>query len=198
MSLSYDDGPTPSTSSLLSALGKANLRVTFFDLGGQAELFPLAVRQEVRFGHAVGNHSYDHPDLTTLTADAVTTQLARTQQILAPLIGYRPTLMRPPYGAINDAVRSATSGLDLTPVIWNVDTVDWSRPSTADIVASALTVRPGGFVLMHDGYPNTIAAVPQIAAGLAARGLCAGRIVPSQIPTVAWEGLDFPATVARW
>ena len=198
VSLSYDDGPTASTPALLRALRKADLEVTFFNLGRQAEQFPGSVIEERRDGHAIGNHSYDHPDLTMATGEEIATQLQRTQQILTPLAGRKPTLFRPPYGAINDTVRAAADAAGLTPVIWTVDTVDWSSPSTASIVASALTVKSGGFVLMHDGYPNTIAAVPAIAAGLAKRGLCAGRIVPSATPTVAWEGLSFPASVTRW
>jgi peptidoglycan/xylan/chitin deacetylase (PgdA/CDA1 family) len=106
--------------------------------------------------------------------------------------------MRPPYGAINDTVRAVDAQLGLIDVIWTVDTVDWNGVSTAKIVSSALTVQADGFILMHDGYPNTIAAVPQIAAGLAAKGLCPGRIVYSATGTNAWEGLDFPATVAPW
>jgi len=198
VSLSYDDGPTASTPALLRALRQADLRATFFNVGEHAEKFPAHVVQTRQAGHAIANHSYDHPDLTSLTADEVDSQLRRTQQILAPLAGRTPTLFRPPYGAINDTVRLVASRLNVTPVIWTVDTQDWAGPSTASIVASALTVRPGGFVLMHDGYPNTTAAVPGIALGLAKRGLCAGRIVASATPTVAWEGLDFPAAVVRW
>ncbi|MEY2468930.1 MAG: hypothetical protein QOF21_1628 [Actinomycetota bacterium] len=198
VSISYDDGPTASTPTLLRALRRADLMATFFDVGERATVYPAYVVQERQDGHVIANHSYDHPDLTTLTAADDDSQLRRTQQILTPLAGKTPTLFRPPYGAINDTVRQVASGLNLTPVIWTVDTEDWAGPSTSSIVARALTVKPGGFVLMHDGYPNTIAAVPGIASGLAKRGLCAGRIVPSATPTQAWEGLDFPASVVQW
>jgi peptidoglycan/xylan/chitin deacetylase (PgdA/CDA1 family) len=174
------------------------MRATFFDVGERAQALPQYVRDQVADGHEVANHSYDHPDLTLLSEAGVRSQLERTQTVLTPLAGYAPDVMRPPYGAINDTVRTVSGQLGLLPVIWTIDTVDWSGVSTAKIVSAALGVQPGGFVLMHDGYANTIAAVPQIAAGLRARGLCAGRIVYSDTPTVAWEGLSFPATVATW
>jgi peptidoglycan/xylan/chitin deacetylase (PgdA/CDA1 family) len=197
VSLSYDDGPTTSTPALLRALERAELRVTFFDVGERAEAFPSYVTSQHRAGHAVANHSYDHADLTTLP-DSGYEQFARTQAILTPLAGSAPTFYRPPYGATSPEVRAAAARLSLTEVSWTVDTNDWASPSTNAIVSAALSVRAGGFVLMHDGYPNTLAAVPKIAAGLASRGLCAGRIVPSSTPTNAWEGLDFPAAVAAW
>lgn len=174
------------------------MRATFFDIGTNAQTYPQRVRDTVAAGHQVGNHTYDHPDLTTVSATEVQRQLSTTQNILTNLVGSTPTLMRPPYGAINDTVRTAAGQLGLTPVIWTVDTVDWSGVTTAQIVSEALKVQPGGFVLMHDGKPNTIAAVPEIAKGLAQRGLCAGRVVYSSTPTQAWEGLSFNATVVAW
>ena len=196
--LTYDDGPTATTSTLLAALAKAHVRATFFDLGKQAEAFPSAVQAEVAGGHAVGNHTYDHQDLTSLDQAGVLAEIDRTQAILAPLTGYVPDLFRPPYGASNAAVWDDIDSRALTTVIWTTDTNDWAGPTTASIVADALTVPPGGAVLMHDGYPNTIAAVPLIAAGLAQRGLCAGRIVGSEFPVRVWDGLDYWATAVPW
>ena len=198
VNLSFDDGPTTSTPALLTALRRANLRATFFNVGQWTERYPDYVRQEHTAGHQIGNHTYDHTDLTTLSPTDRLAQLTRTQGILQALTGYAPTFMRPPYGAINDDVRATTDAVGLTPIIWTVDTVDWSGVSTKSIVSAALSVQSGGFVLMHDGYTNTINALPAIATGLAEKGLCAGRIVRSDTPTHAWEGLDFNATVAPW
>lgn len=198
VSISFDDGPTASTPALLRALHRARIKATFFNAGNRAQARPFWVWLQARLGHQVGNHTYDHPDLTALGPDEVASQLEATQRILTRLTGAAPSLMRPPYGAIDEAVRAQAARLGLTEVIWTADTVDWSGASTAEIVERALAVGPGGFALLHDGYPNTIAAVPLIARGLAERGLCAGRIVASDTPTQAWEGLAFPATVAPW
>lgn len=198
VSLSFDDSPTALTPNLLKALSKANLRATFFDVGDRVEHYPSYARSQRYSGHAIGNHSYDHADLVALGEPGAANQLANTQTIISSTTGVTPTFFRPPFGSTSAQVRADAAALGLTEVIWTVDTVDWSSPPVADIVSAALTVQPGGFVLMHDGYANTISAIPQIAAGLANRGLCAGRIVNSATPTTAWEGLSFNATAAAW
>lgn len=198
VSLSFDDGPTDLTPALLAALSRERLRVTFFDVGERAEALPSLVQSQAAAGHSVANHSFSHPDLTLLGEQGAYDELARTQLTLAPLAGSTPDFYRPPYGAISSDVRAAAARLGLTEVIWTVDTNDWDGRSAASIVSTALSVKPGGFILMHDGYENTLAALPRIATGLARRGLCAGKIVRSDTPTIAWEGLDFPASVAAW
>src|SRR5205085_11398548 len=146
-----------------------------------------------------GNPGNTHPDLVALGEPAALNELKTTQSILTPLAGAAPAVFRPPFGSTSPQVKADAAGLGMTEVIWTVDTRDWSGVSTTSIVSSALKVQPGGFVLMHDGYANTISAIPKIAAGLAARGLCAGKIVYSQVPTISWDGGPaFNATVASW
>lgn len=196
VNISYDDGPTQYTPVLLSALKNSSLKATFFDVGDRMAAYPTYAKSEYTAGHQVANHTQSHGDLTTAVSpihDLVTSEYLLIQQT-----GQVPAFYRPPYGNTNPDVRVDVSQLGLTEVIWTVDTVDWSSPSVASIVASASTVKPGGFILMHDGYPNTITAVPQIAAMLKSKGLCAGKIVTSTTPTQAWEGLSFDATVAKF
>ncbi|MBA2609884.1 MAG: hypothetical protein H0U92_13155 [Actinobacteria bacterium] len=83
-------------------------------------------------------------------------------------------------------------------MIWTIDANDWDGRSSADIVKAVATAKDGDFVLMHDGYPNTIAAISKIADGLTRRGLCAGQIARSATPTPAWQNLSFNATVKPW
>lgn len=196
VNLSYDDSPTQYTPIILSTLKSNGLKATFFDVGDRMAEYPTYAKSQSNAGMQVENHTQSHADLTgsaTPIHDLVTTQYLLIQQT-----GLVPTFYRPPYGATNPEVSARASELGLTEVIWTVDTVDWSSPSTASIVAAAGTVQPGGFILMHDGYANTISAIPQIASMLKSRGLCAGKIVTSSVPTQAWEGLSFPATVAKF
>lgn len=196
VNLSYDDSPTQYTPIILSALNSSGLKATFFDVGDRMAEYPTYAKSQFSAGMQVQNHTQSHADLTGAASpihDLVTTQYLLIQQT-----GQIPTFYRPPYGATNTAVSTKAKELGLTEVIWNVDTVDWSSPSTASIVAAAKTAKAGDFVLMHDGYPNTISAIPQIAADLKARGLCAGKIVTSTTPNNAWEGLNFYATVAKF
>ena len=112
-----------------------------------------------------------------------------------------PTLkwFRPPYGKTDDAVRAAAASFGMTEVLWTVDTSDWDKRPAAQIVDTALTVEPGGTILMHDSpYTHTIEALPKVVAGLGAKGMCAGRIVPSPTPVAAWPGATFTTTAAAW
>lgn len=196
VNLSFDDSPTQYTPVLLNTLKSNGLKGTFFDVGDRINQYPTYVKTQITAGHQVENHTPSHVDLTQTASP--TNDLVRTQYLLIQQTGLIPAFYRPPYGATNPDVRAKASELGLTEVIWTVDTVDWSSPSVSSIVTAASTVQPGGFVLMHDGYANTISAIPGIASMLKSRGLCAGKIVTSSTPTQAWEGLSFNATVAKF
>ena len=176
VALTYDDGPSATTPALLSALTAAKLRATVFNIGSNAEQNPDLVRAEREAGMWIGNHTYTHPHLTQLAEPALFGELASTQKVLRGITGHRPVLFRPPYGETNDQVRADEARLGLLEVLWTVDSRDWAGASTADIVAAAGALQPGGIILMHDWVQASIDAVPLIAESLAARGLCAGRI----------------------
>ncbi|MGZ6338914.1 MAG: polysaccharide deacetylase family protein [Candidatus Limnocylindrales bacterium] len=127
----------------------------------------------------IGNHSWDHPYFTQLTATAIADQLQRTEAAVAPLAGSSTKpFFRPPYGAQDATVRTAVGAAGWAcMVLWDVDTVDWKPesdggPTTDDIVARVLSRAQGGsIVLMHLGGYNTLEALPAIVDGLRARGL---------------------------
>ncbi|MET7396513.1 polysaccharide deacetylase family protein [Dactylosporangium sp. NPDC005572] len=180
VALTFDDGPSPGTTgALLDALRAAGARATFFDIGGNAQAHPALVRAKRDAGMWIGNHSWTHPHLPGLPAGRVAAELSQTQALLERLTGAAPRLFRPPYGETDATVRAAGARLGLTEVLWTVDTRDWSGATTDRIVAAADELEPGGVLLMHDGYPATVAAVPRIVAGLRARGLEPGMICAS-------------------
>ncbi|HEY3471656.1 MAG TPA: polysaccharide deacetylase family protein [Amycolatopsis sp.] len=175
VALTFDDGPYPETTpGLLAALD--GVRATFFLWGEHAAAHPGLVRDIAAAGHEIGNHSWTHPRLTGLDAGARDQEVRRTQDLLAELTGTRPVLFRPPYGDTDAAVASTIAAHGLTEVLWSVDTRDWDGAAADEIVAAAAAAEPGGVVLMHEGRPATLAAVPRILAGLAARGLRPGPV----------------------
>ncbi|MDF3145153.1 MULTISPECIES: polysaccharide deacetylase family protein [unclassified Streptomyces] len=169
IALTFDDGPaTPETATLLTHLAQYKARATFFTVGQNVAAHPGLVRAEARAGHEVGNHSWNHPDLTKLSPEQIASQLNRTSAAIKAATGKTPTVFRPPYGAIDDKVRAATR---LSPVLWDVDTEDW-KYRDADKVAQTVIgkTRRNDVVLMHDIHPTSVAAVPQILRTLTAQG----------------------------
>ncbi|MBO4259320.1 polysaccharide deacetylase family protein [Streptomyces griseorubiginosus] len=186
--LTFDDGPSGNTPNLLNALRQSGLRATMFNEGQYAAAYPAQVRAEVSAGMWVGNHSYTHPHLTQLAPSQIDSEISRTQQAVASAGGGTPKLFRPPYGETNATVRTAEATYGLREIIWDVDSQDWNGASTDAIVQAAGRLTNGQIILMHDWPANTVAAVPRIAQGLAARGLCAGMISPQTGRAVALTG----------
>lgn len=191
--LTFDDGPTPgNTQNLLNALRSAGLRATMFNEGQNAQANPSLVQAEVNAGMWIGNHSWDHPHMTQLSTAQMTSQIQRTQQVIQQITGTAPRLFRPPYGETNSTLRSVEAQFGLTEIVWDVDSQDWNGASTAQIVQAVGRLTAGQVILMHDWPANTVAAIPQIAANLASRNLCAGMISPVTGRAVAPDGATPP------
>jgi peptidoglycan/xylan/chitin deacetylase (PgdA/CDA1 family) len=183
--LTFDDGPSSTTSQLLSALKNNGLKATFFIQGSKIAGNPNGIRQEVADGHWIANHSWTHPHMTQTSQAAMDSEISQTQTGIANAGGGTPKLFRPPYGETNSTLKAVEQKYGLTEIIWDVDSEDWNNASTAAIVAANARLTNGQVILMHDWPANTIAAIPQIAQGLRSRGLCAGMISPSTGRAVA-------------
>ncbi|MDX3638630.1 polysaccharide deacetylase family protein [Streptomyces sp. MB09-02B] len=169
LALTFDDGPAaPETATLLTHLARYEARATFFTVGQNVAAHRELVRAEARAGHEIGNHSWNHPDLTKLTPAQVASQLNRTSAAVKAATGKEPTLFRPPYGAINAQVKAATT---LSPVLWDVDTEDWKYRDAAKVARAVIDkAQRNDVVLLHDIHPTSVAAVPEILRTLTARG----------------------------
>ncbi|GAA2019302.1 hypothetical protein GCM10009839_14660 [Catenulispora yoronensis] len=168
IALTFDDGPGPDTGRLLDILQSENVPATFFVLGDQAEKYPATVRREYAEGHEVGNHTWDHKDLSTLSAPAVQEEIKRGADAIAATGIPRPTLVRPPYGAVNDTVRTY-AGYPF--VMWRVDPLDWKYPNAARVTDQIVShAAPGRIVLSHDIHKTTIDAMPSVIQQLKQQG----------------------------
>jgi peptidoglycan/xylan/chitin deacetylase (PgdA/CDA1 family) len=186
--LTFDDGPTGSTGSLLTALRNNNARATMFNVGQKVQQNPGAAQSQISAGMWVGNHSWSHAHMTQMSQSQMQSDLSQTQNAIRSATGQTPRLFRPPYGETNGTLRSVASSLGLTEVLWDVDSQDWNGASTASIVQAAGRLQNGQVILMHDGIQNTINAIPQIMANLTSRNLCPGMISPSTGRAVAPDG----------
>lgn len=175
IALTFDDGPNPAwTPQVLDLLDRYDAKATFFVVGYLAERHPDLVAEIARRGHTVANHSYSHPQLPTLSDDAIRDQLRVTDDAIAAAGVARPTCLRPPYGATNARVESVAAGAGLRTVLWTVDPEDWRRPGADALRARVARAGSGDIVGMHDGggdRSHTVAALPGILEDLRARGL---------------------------
>ncbi|SIT88642.1 polysaccharide deacetylase family protein [Edaphobacillus lindanitolerans] len=172
VALTFDDGPHPQvTPRVLETLEREDVKATFFMLGSQAEFYPDVARQVAEAGHEIGNHSDSHPDLTKFGIDGIRRQMVGSARKIEAATGVRPDVERPPYGAINDAVKQAASESGTPIVLWSVDSLDWkSRNAGAVNRLVSGRVHPGAIILMHDIHASTADALPQMIAELKAKG----------------------------
>jgi peptidoglycan/LPS O-acetylase OafA/YrhL/peptidoglycan/xylan/chitin deacetylase (PgdA/CDA1 family) len=171
IALTFDDGPIAGTAQLLDVLRSRGAHATFFVVGRQAASRPDLLRRMVEEGHAVGNHSYTHADLTRLGASARDRELTRTSRVIEQATGDKPTLLRPPYGATNREVAEAAKALGMAQVLWDVDPLDWEDHDSGVVRDRVLAgAKPGAIVISHDSQATTRAAYAEIVDALIADG----------------------------
>ena len=169
IAISFDDGPGATTTpQLLQILKEKNVHATFFVLGENTVQHPEIVKQTAEAGHEIGNHTYDHQDLATLSAQSITEEVTKTDTEIKKATGKTPTFVRPPYGSITSVGASVIQ----QPIIeWSVDSEDW-KTRNPDLILQKIqaTVYDGAIILFHDIYPETIRAVPQVIDYLQEQG----------------------------
>ena len=161
VALTFDDGPVPGTTEhILDTLAEHDVKATFFVLGSMVEAYPEIAKRIVDDGHEIANHSYNHPQLTTLSEENLQYQIGYTQELIQDATGTWAMLFRPPYGDTNQFVRD-TAGIQ--EVLWNIDTLDWQSRNTNLIYNNVMTnVGDGSVILMHD----IVDATPQAVVNL--------------------------------
>lgn len=164
------------TQTLIDILSAHNVRATFFLVGNWVEKYPESVQALADAGEEVMNHSETHPHLTALSDAEVQAEVDRCADRIEAITGARPTLFRCPYGEYDDAVIRAIRTLGVTPVQWDVDSLDWKGISAEEITHRVLSkVQPGSIVLFHNAAEHTPEALPGILEALLADGY---EIVP--------------------
>jgi len=153
IALTYDDGPNdPHTLRLMDVLARHNVRATFFLIGRYIQQRPDIVRDVVKAGHVVGNHTFTHPHLIVSSAIETRTQLEKCQQAVLEVTGESPRLFRPPFGGRRPMTLRIVRSLCMEPVMWNVTSWDWRTPPAEKIVQTCVRqMRGGDVILMHDG-----------------------------------------------
>ncbi|KAG1768412.1 carbohydrate esterase family 4 protein [Suillus placidus] len=172
--VSFDDGPGFYSTELLNYLASKNLTSTFFVIGSRIVERPQVLVEEYMAGHEIAVHTWSHRPLTMLTTAQVVAELGWARKAIKDVIGVTPTLMRPPFGDIDDRVRAISLAMGMVPVIWTstgtgatFDTNDWKVPggmvtgpqsfATFEAILGNATMLNTGFVVLeHDLYPQTV------------------------------------------
>lgn len=158
IALTFDDGPTKKyTTAILDALKENQASATFFVLGSRASDFPEILQRMILEGNEIGNHTYSHKQLTTLSKENIEEEITHTQESIHDVTNQYPNMIRPPYGSKNEDVMQCAEGKKI--VTWSLDTEDWRSRNTETIVNKVLKeVKDGDIILMHDLYASTAEA----------------------------------------
>ncbi len=206
IALTFDDGPGPFTPQVLSVLQQYRIPATFFEIGEEVAAQPQLTQLVSDAGYPVEDHTWSHPDLTTIPVGGFAQQVDQTQNEIRSLTGRTPSCVRPPYDAWNSTVLGQIAARGLTTMSYSVDPEDWTLPGTAAIVQRVVSAAfPGAVVDLHDGggdRAQTVAALPQIITELEARGytfvsICGSsvaRSTPVQSAVYPFAGAPTPGT----
>lgn len=168
IALTFDDGPSKYTKEIVELLNKYNASATFFILGNKVENYHETLEFVLKNGNELGNHSYNHKQLTRLSEKDLNSQIDATNKIVKQTLNYDIQLLRPTYGAITSQLRKK---INMDIVLWNVDTKDWKLKNSEKIAKKALSdIKDGKTVLMHDIYKTTVGALKIILPELKKQG----------------------------
>ncbi len=169
IALTFDDGPHPVyTEQLLDGLKERGIHVTFFVTGEHAALHPDIIRRMQEEGHLIGNHTYSHIQLRKNNREEFRDELIRTNEILKEITGEDVQYVRPPYGSWD---KSFEKELNMFPVLWNVDPLDWCS-GNVDCIVEKIVSKTGenDIILMHDYYETSVTAALEAVDKLTEKG----------------------------
>jgi peptidoglycan-N-acetylglucosamine deacetylase len=179
IALAFDDGPwwQPPAIDFVNELKRLGVPGTFFEIGEQIREFDptgSVERAMLADGDMIGNHTWTHPNMATLSPAQQTTELEQTNEAIRRATGFTPCLWRAPYGGASPALETLARSLGLITIGWDIDPRDWALPGTSAIVATVLEqAQNGGITVMHFGggpREQTLEALPRIVADLRAHG----------------------------
>ena len=169
IAITFDDGPDAVfTPVLLDGLKQRNVKASFFVIGQEAEKYPELIQRMKEEGHLIGNHTYHHVELTRVDAQTEQKEIEMTNEVLEQITGERPVFLRPPYGSWREEI---LQDMEMLPVKWNIDPLDWCTKSTGEIVRKVVTqAEENGIILLHDCYGPSVEAGLQIIDTLTEAG----------------------------
>lgn len=169
VALTFDDGPHPVyTPQLLDGLKERGVRATFFVVGENIPGNEEILKRMDAESHLIGNHTYSHVKLSELDTARACAEVEKTNALICEVTGEEPEFIRPPFG---EWKKTMECSLEMIPVLWDVDPLDWTTKNTALVVERVLKdTKPGDIILLHDYYQSSVDAALEIVDALMERG----------------------------
>lgn len=179
IALTFDDGPwdEPPSIDFVKLLARYHVPATFFEIGDQISEYDRTgkiEREMLADGDMIGDHTWTHPDMLTLSPSEQRAQLAMTAAAIKKATGFEPCLFRAPYGDVDPELLNLAWGMGFATIQWDIDPRDWALPGESEIIDNVVSnARDGGIVEEHfGGGPRyeTLDALPTEISELRARG----------------------------
>ena len=161
---------------ILKVLNEHQTKATFFFDGSWVKKNPDLAKMIKEAGHEIGNHAYSHPDLKQRSVAQTKEELQKTNDVIKATLGITPIWFAPPSGSFNEATIQVADQLDMKTILWTVDTVDWRKPATSEMVRRVVSkVENGSMILMHPTKP-TAEGMERMITDIKAKGLQLGTV----------------------
>jgi peptidoglycan/xylan/chitin deacetylase (PgdA/CDA1 family) len=172
IALTFDDGPSPYTGRLLQILKDNDAKATFFEIGNKVAANPEGAKSVVDAGMELGNHTWEHPNMTTIPPEDIPAQFSKASDAIEAATGQRPKLVRTAGGLINDQVLAEAKKQGLADINWDVIPFDWANDANTQATRFMLMsqIKPNSVVLFHDTYSSTVDLVYQFIPVLRTNG----------------------------
>ena len=171
IALTFDDGPSAHTDRLLDIFARYGGKGTFFVLGNLVDSRKSTVKRIVKEGHEIGNHSWNHRQMTNLGTQEIKDQIMMTRAKIYDVAGVDTLIVRPPYGACNDTVKAVGESVGVSFVNWSVDTLDWKSKNASAVYKEIMNcVHDGAIILCHDLHKTTVDAMETVVPALIEKG----------------------------
>lgn len=171
VAITFDDGPGNGTQQILDILSEYDSVATFFVIGKHVEQQPELLKAIVDQGSVIGNHTWSHKNLRSLSKDQILSEIQAVDDIVNEICGISPAVIRAPFGEVNDDIRNIAAETNRQLINWTVDPRDWSTKDanqTYDAIMNS--VENGSIILVHDYYSETAEAMVLVIPELLNQG----------------------------
>ena len=159
------------TDELISILAAENVKATFFVTGEFCDKYPDDVKKLYEAGHEIQNHSDKHPHVKGMNLNDLIEDTKSCNKKIEMLTGEKPVLYRSPYGEYDDKLVTTIEGIGMFSIQWNVDSIDWDKPSPETIIErTTKNISSGSILLFHNDLQNTTDALPKVLKSLKEQG----------------------------